>query len=390
MMECEERTWAGQPSWVIRAEGIEVFLAQHGGMMGPVFFSDQEKKKTVQPYYISPWQEEGLKIEEPVMQSLRGDFFCMPFGADNSYQGETHSVHGETAGRKWDFEAITRVGKSTRFKASLKTKERPGVVTKEIVLNDNQSAVYITHTLEGFSGQMSLGHHATLRADHLGPGDMKISTSPVHFGIGRPAFPSYTLDGEYMSAQGDHKFYAADHVPSIWKDPEYVDFSEFPQRSGYSDIIGFVSLDALTERVVEVPAWTAAVVSTHRYLWFSLKNPKLLPLLVVWTDNKGRHSSPWDGRNVCIGLEDVCGYLAEGLAPSAAENPISLEGIPTVHELSPGTNLTVPYIEGTVMIPGDFSKVERVVFESGRITFIDDNGKQVSTLVDWEFVLQNS
>jgi hypothetical protein len=216
---------------------------------------------------------------------------------------------------------------------------------------------------------------------------MKISSSPAAFGIGRPSFPSYTLEGEYMSVLGDQKFTSFEQVPSIWKDPEYLDVSVFPAREGYSDILGLVSEGALGENPVDVPAWTAAVVASQGYLWFSLKNPRLLPLLVMWTDNRGRHSSPWDGRNVCIGLEDVCGYLAEGLAPSASANPIHAEGIPTVHELSPESPLTIPYIEGVVMIDKDFSKVVQTVFDEGRITFVDEEGSRVSTAVNWEFLL---
>ena len=41
---------------------------------------------------------DGLEIDEPVLVPLRGDFFCMPFGANlDPYQGEKHVVLGNAA-----------------------------------------------------------------------------------------------------------------------------------------------------------------------------------------------------------------------------------------------------------------------------------------------------
>ncbi|MFW5807163.1 MAG: hypothetical protein ACOCWU_05795 [Spirochaetota bacterium] len=63
-------------------------------MMARVQF-DRHTDSPFDPYYVSPWQNEGLALDEPVLQTLRGDFFCMPFGEDNRYEGEAQLVDGE-------------------------------------------------------------------------------------------------------------------------------------------------------------------------------------------------------------------------------------------------------------------------------------------------------
>ena len=73
------KTIVSQPSWVIRTSDVELAVTQLGGHMAPVTFH-RRSAAPVQPYYISPWQGERLKIDEPVLVPLRGDFFCLPFG----------------------------------------------------------------------------------------------------------------------------------------------------------------------------------------------------------------------------------------------------------------------------------------------------------------------
>jgi hypothetical protein len=97
---------------------------------------------------------------------------------------------------------------------------------------------------------------------------------------------------------------------------------------------------------------------------------------------------PWSGRNRCIGLEDVCSYLAEGLAPSAERNPVSERGIPTVIELSSKKQTVINYIQGAVKIPESFDRVADVRFEEGKAVFTAASGESVETGVDWQFLFR--
>ncbi len=387
-MEPTQRTVATQLSWVIESKSIELSLTELGGMMAPVLFF-RDSKNPVQPYYVSPWQEEKPVLSEPVLVPLRGDFFCMPFGADNSYRGENHVVHGEPASATWTLDSYARGQGRTLFSATMATRERPGKVTKRILLKDDQSVIYLQHELSGYSGKTSLGHHATLNPG-TEPGGMLISTSPIEFGLARPMPPYYTADGEYASLDGTKPFRSMQKVPTVWKDPSTVDIGVFPAREGYCDIAGLVSRGAKAAATSRKPAWTTAVFPGGKYLWFSLKNAALLPVTLFWMENRGRHGAPWSGRNVCIGLEDVCGYLAEGLAPSLKKNPLSEAGIPTALSLSPKKPTQINYIQGVARVPAGFDRVKTAAFAPGGVRFSSQSGKVVEAAVDWDFLFSGA
>ena len=92
-----------RPGWLLSNDQIDLFITRNGGHMAPVFFN-KSSSKPIQPYYISPWQDENTNITHPLLDTLRGDFFCMPFGANSEpYNDEKHYVHGDTANRDWNF-----------------------------------------------------------------------------------------------------------------------------------------------------------------------------------------------------------------------------------------------------------------------------------------------
>ena len=51
-------TLHSQPSWVVRTDCVELAVTQLGAHMAPVTFFRQSDRP-IQPYYISPWQDEG-------------------------------------------------------------------------------------------------------------------------------------------------------------------------------------------------------------------------------------------------------------------------------------------------------------------------------------------
>ena len=111
--------------------------------MAPVTFN-RSSDKPIQPYYVSPWQDEPRQpFPAPVLQALRGDFFCLPFGGNSdSVNGEKHPPHGETAGSLWKHVATKKTGDVTTLTTVIETKVRAGKVTKELSLVDGQNVVY--------------------------------------------------------------------------------------------------------------------------------------------------------------------------------------------------------------------------------------------------------
>jgi hypothetical protein len=95
---------------------------------------------------------------------------------------------------------------------------------------------------------------------------------------------------------------------------------------------------------------------------------------------------PWNGRNCCLGLEDVCGFFAEGLARSLGSNLLTKAGIPTAVRLSPEAPTVVNYIQGVVKTPAGFGHVREVEFGAGKVTFHAAGRKKVTAPVCHEFI----
>jgi hypothetical protein len=366
-------------------------------MMAPVsFFAGASV--SFEPYYVSPWQCEEKTPADPVLQTLRGDFFCLPFGAGGSYGGEYHDSHGETAIREWDledagrFEAVgsgeadagrgkKRVESRTvrHIDFSLSTSARPGTVHKSVSLVDGHAAVYVRHVLEGFRGAMPLGHHATLKgAPEENPA--LVSTSSLRYGITAPRETSYHARGEYYALRPLAEFASLRAVPTVWSENPTADLSVFPARPGFVDIA------QVFQQPGEVPAWTTVTFPSEGFLWYSLKDARVLPSTVLWMENRGRHQQPWNGRNCCLGLEDVCSFVAEGLGPSVVDNPVRSRGLPTAVELSPAQPFVVNYVQGVVAVPEGFRRVVSVEFGPQEITFHDESGFRATAAVAHEFV----
>src|SRR5436190_7502138 len=139
----EKRVIHSQPSWVISTPQVELAITEQGGQMAPVTFF-RDTPKPVQPYHISPWQDEKLtNLPAPVLNSLRGDWFCVPFGGNSdAFHGEQHPPHGEVAGGTWQYAGLEKAAGVTTLRLTIGTKVRLGSITKELSLVDGQNVVY--------------------------------------------------------------------------------------------------------------------------------------------------------------------------------------------------------------------------------------------------------
>lgn len=230
-----------------------------------------------------------------------------------------------------------------------------------------------------------MGHHATLAAD---PGEpMNISTSAIAYAQTAPAPAEPYSGGEYYALLPVTEFSRLDAVPTRWKIPSETDCSVFPNRTGFVDI---AAVFQQTPRDENVPTWVAAVHRNKRYLWFSLKDPRVLPATVIWMENCGRHQPPWNGRNRCIGLEDVCAYFANGVGESVTPNALNDRGIPTAVALGPDVPTEIRYIQGAVPVPRGFERVEEVRFSDRAAVFLSTGGASVEVPVRARFLFDGT
>lgn len=375
----------GQSSFVLENDVVSLAITKQGGHMAPVVFGAANEQQ-IRPYYISPWQEEDRSdMPAEVLVPLRGDFFCLPFGGNaQPYQNQNHPVHGETATAEWTFVDSEEVESGiSRLRLVLDTRVRKGRVTKEITLRDRHPVIYQRHCVEGFVGPSPVGHHAILEMPDE-EGTFVISTSPFRLGMTNPGVFGDPAAGEYQMLAEGKSFCDLREIPTLFRDPAVVDCSRLPLRRGFTDLFAVVA-DA--ESLAGKPAWTAAVNTSENWAWFSLRDPRKLPMTAFWLENHGRHSFPWNGRNQCLGVEDICGYFAEGIAASARANLLTEQGIATAIDCTEDSPLDIRSIQAAVPVPVGFNRVEHIDFRDKCLRLISDSGSSVEVTVDHSFVL---
>lgn len=371
----------GQPSWTLASDTVELNVTRTGGQVGPVTF--KTRKGPVQPYSVAPWAEEPCVTSlPPVVGALRGDFFCLPFGGNSApHRGEQHPVHGETANAEWRLDARSESRDECGLHLSLRTKTRPGLVSKHVLLRAGHAAVYTQHVVRDMSGPMCLGHHAMLKLPGS-EGSGAIATSPFVHGQVFPELTELPANGGYSSLRPGACFRSLKSVPMI--DGQSADLSAFPARKGFEDIVMTVA-DA-----TQPFAWTSLTCCGEGWTWIAFKDPQILRNTVMWFSNAGRHYAPWNGRHTgVVGLEEVTSFFHYGLAQSARPNALSRMGFPTCIRMNKRTPLVVNYITALVATPRGFDRVARVNYQPSRepkLELVSSNGIKVPLVADLGFL----
>ncbi len=365
----EKETILGQPSWCIKNDNVKAYVTEKGGHLAPVQFT--LKNSLVQPFMVAPWAEEQVdpSIDE-VLKVLRGDFFCMPFaGKFIPPDGINYTCHGEPATEKWTLVSST----SSSLNLEMALSQRPGIVTRSISLVPGQSAVYCAHSVSGVEGPMSYGMHPTLQLPDR-EGCALISVSPFDRGQVAPfQFEDPALGG-YQALRPGASFDDMAKVPQI--DGSLADLSMYPARKGFEDFV-------MLRTKQDLPfGWAAVSVPSEGYVWFSLKDPKTLPLSVFWFSNRGRHYAPWSSRNIgVLGMEEACLLLPDGRCTDANFSDCA--------HLSADKVLKVNTIMGLVQIDQSYGRVDSIDPIEGGIIVRFNTGQAIRTEIDTEFLRSN-
>jgi hypothetical protein len=253
-------------------------------------------------------------------------------------------------------------------------------VDKEISLRNGENTLYCRHVVSGMSGPMSLGHHAMLKFPDR-PGSGRVSTSRFVYAQVLPQPFERPEKRGYSYLKPGAQFESLEEVPTVTG--ATADLTRYPARRGFDDLVMLVS-------EADAPfAWTAVAFPNERFVWFALKDPRILRETVLWISNGGRHYPPWSGRHVNVmGLEEVTAYFHLGLAESVRRNPIRERGFQTCLRLNPRKPLVVPYITGVAPIPAGFDRVVSIQAAPGNqaILLQSAGGRQAQAAVNLDFV----
>ena len=340
---------AGQPSYTVASDKVNAAVTVQGGHLTARFNTG---KGEIDPFFTAPWWSEGVDEELPsILQVLRGDFFCFPFGGgEDGEHGITCPPHGQTACDPWDFRALNQDKAGSTLELAMDL-DAGGRVSKRISLKEGEPVIYNEHVVEGFTGNIPLGYHPTLKLPDR-PGAGIIDMSPPITGFTTPERFEIPEAGGYSRLALGAEITDRTLVPTI--DGDTVDISRYPTPSGFEDLAIFISDP---ERDF---SFTAASLPDEGYLYFQLKNPRILAQTLFWMSNGGRHYAPWNGRvRSVLGMEEITSYFHYGIGMSIGDNIIRERGYPSSVQLD-GSTSSYKIIMGLVPIGKKFRGVSDI------------------------------
>jgi hypothetical protein len=359
----------GALSWHLHGELVDAWMTVRGAQVAPVSFTLDDR--IVEPYSLAPWAPGSIPDIPPLLDALRGDFLCLPFGAQPD-----GPQHGLTASGDW-----TLVGHSDdSITVHLDATDIGGSVDKTVQVRPGQTAIYQEFRISGLDGDFNYGTHPILDFSNQPLGGARISTSPLAWASTNAGQFSDPAAGETQVLAINAPFTSLDAIPRA--DGGVLDVSRYPTPPGHEDLVMMVN-DAAAGRI----AWSAA--SCEGYVWFSLKDVLSFPATLLWISNGGRTQAPWyAGHTSRMGIEEVCSYFADGLV-AARDNPLRERGIPTTRHFTPETPVTLRTVQAVAATPSGFGRVIDIDLSTpGRARLVGENGADVTTPVDWQFALE--
>lgn len=358
----------GEPSLRIESDRVTAWVTLRGGHVAPVAFRVGDR--IVEPYSLAPWLPGEIPGIDPLLDVLRGDFWCLPFGA------QPHGpAHGEPASGPWTVDSHTASAATLRMDAA----DSGGSFERTVSVRDGQPALFQEIVMRGLDGDFPFGTHPVLDCSPHGLGRVRLSTSPVRWASVFPGAFSDPAAGERQVLAEGAEFSDLASVPM--RDGGALDLSRYPTPPGHEDLVMLVNDEAAGPL-----AWSAA--SADGAAWVALKDARVLPSTVLWLSNGGRSQPPWSGRHLGrIGIEEVRSYFHAGLEPSRADRLAHL-GIPTTGRFTPEEAVAVRVVHAVVATPPGFGRVARIETpDPGTLRIVDDEGNVAQERVDWGFAL---
>jgi len=361
----------GAESWRLDNGAVSLGVTRVGGMVAPVAF--RLGARTVSPYSLAPWRPDEVDAGLPgLLRTLRGDFFCLPFGQ----QGEG-PPHGEPANLAWEPLEVS----DERLVIALTAADSGARLERTVALRPDQAAIYHECRISGLDGRWSYGNHPILDASALPDGAARVSVSPFRWGSVYRGVFSDPEAGERQCLADGARFDELGAVPMA--DGGTADLTRWPARPGFEDLVMMVSEPSSESQPF---AWSAVVMDG--YVWFSLKNPSDFPATLFWMSNGGRDGEPWNGRHLGrLGVEEVCSHFCDSVEVSRASE-LRREGIPTTRAFRADETVSLRIVQAAAAVPADFGPVRSITpVDDGRVAIAGGGGATVEAAVDWSHVL---
>lgn len=317
-------------SWPLEwRHGSCAFYAR-GGMLDGLQFR-LPNGRVVEPLYRAPWLDEPDTPVQGNLANLRGEFACLPWGTGRAGSGPDGDLtaddlvsHGFPAGHDWHF--VDRTELSLAIAIDFPSDNAISRLTRIVRADPQGSTITLETRVEARrSCQRSIAFHPSF-ALNGGPGSFELVPDDYAFGMVNIENPESGLGRALPSAR-------------------FHDLSKVPLAEGGEGALNKVPFDSEREEIVMLCGMRGGISLKDRHVGAVYRldwDVADLPNLAIWISNRGRHYSPWNGRNLCVGVEPTASGFG-GIHGSLAENPINRSGIPTVLDFAAGEPRTFRY-----------------------------------------------
>jgi hypothetical protein len=320
-------------------------LHANGGMLGGVAFA--LGGRTIRPFYEAPWLGRPEPQPPGLLGVMRSEFPCVPFGVpyapdglpddwrnavatpidarDAAHDASDDLQHGYGCASAWTLVRQT----AHEIEIALDYPEGSPIarLTRIVRADPAHAALDVVLRIDArTAARRPAGLHPNLALPALA-GAFRIEPGPFRFGMVHPGGPEPGVSRALAGATFD----ALDRVPL---------------RDGGTGALDRLPLADATEEIVQLCGIDGTVTLTdddartrYRLTW----DADALPSLLLWISNRGRTYAPWNGRNLCVGVEPVASAFELGCAASLAPNPINARGVRTALALSPDAPTEIAY-----------------------------------------------
>ena len=328
-------------SWTIRSLTVEARVEALGAMLGPAHFRLPDGD--VQPFAVAPWSDDkgpAFEALPRVIQRLRGEWPCVPFGLPDDGQALPPDwrpnspkvvldpdLHGFGSNAVWH--AIHLAEDSITLSVEYPASHPVRRLLRTVKAESSRPALSCSLTIDVREPcALPIGLHPIFRLSEqsrgsslsFAGGSARCWTKPVHpqpgVSVLAPGQRNVTLSAVPLAMGG------------------YEDMTTLPLPYDAEDIV-----------LVTNPGGTARLANHAENYEVSLRwDEAVFPMCQLWLSNRGRSIYPWSNRFLALGVEPLVGAFDLGVAASCVlNNPLQNAGYACTRQFFPNKPLRSDY-----------------------------------------------
>lgn len=305
---------------LIQRDTVAAQISHFGCMTNAEFLVNDTR---IRPLYQAPWRDYH---GDPLLENLRGDFLCLPFGIapasmtafPSQWQrldsGHAGPSHGYGANHRW--ELVSQQPDSACLELQYPPEDPVKQVSRTITCAED-AVEFEDQVRMRRDARLPMGLHPMLRLPkEAGTTQLNLPDCETLATLPVPTDASSVL-------QPDSEFDDPRSAPLLTGGT--LDLTRLPLVGNTEELVllcnvaeGKVSLDNLEEGYRVTLEWDTEYLN-HCLLWIS---------------NRGRSGEPWNSTNLCLGVEPITSAFDFGESISTSDNPLSIRGFRTAVELT--------------------------------------------------------